>query len=43
MPNGSEIKEPDIMPSAPQKPERFVPETPDKDAPEKNTPTRGVN
>jgi hypothetical protein len=45
MHNDLEIKEPEIMPPAPQKePERIVPEIPpDKDAPEKNTPTRGAN
>ena len=45
MHNDLEIKEPEIMPPAPQKePERIVPEIPpDKDTPEKNTPTRGVN
>jgi hypothetical protein len=40
-----EIKEPDIMPLVPKgEPERVVPEIPpDKDAPEKETPTRGSN
>jgi hypothetical protein len=45
MHNEPKIKAPEIMPPAPQKePECIVPEIPpDKDAPEKNTPTRGVN
>ena len=45
MQNGPKIKEPDIMPPVLQRePERIAPEIPpDKDAPEKNTPTRGRN
>ena len=45
MENEPNIKEPEIMPPVPKgEPERIVPEIPpDKNAPEKKTPTRGSN